>query len=118
MAQGNQDPPNGKLSYIKNPDGTLRRAKADEQPPQVEQGERYVTARMEGNKVSLRVGATAIVDGERTVNASFELNDPALVKAVKEALTEVLDAVGDVAMREAMRDANADPTHKPVMEEE
>lgn len=100
-----QDAPKSKLSYRVNKSGQLALVEND-QNEDVQVKSNYINARLENGELTLRVGCTLLVDGERTINREVIVDTEN--KELKEILQDVLSPMQDAVENRAKLDAYED----------
>jgi hypothetical protein len=100
----------GDVSYRINRAGEIQKAKAGSRTvntaQRVEVVGRYISVEiLPDGEPNIRVGAIALIDGERRINREFRVNDAAQMKAVAAVLQELLDGTGDLAEARVVEDA-------------
>lgn len=102
-----QSPPKGKLSYKVNNEGHLRLVPlTKEHVTSCEVKDKYINARLENDKLVVRVGCTILIDNERTVNREFVV-DPSN-QDLEKALNSIFEGASDYVEQRALADAYED----------
>lgn len=119
MPQGKQDAADGRLAYRINRGGVLERVAPGDAPSSVEVTERIVSAELVNGRLTVKVGATALMGGERLVNRTVELDatDDTL-KKIDAAMQAVADAYMDTVEQQVMADGYAPESQAGAQDEE
>lgn len=104
-----QSAASGDVSYRVNKAGEIRKATGKQKASaakRIDLDGRYISVEIliDGD-VNIRVGAKALIDGNRVINREFRVTDPVTVNAVEKTLVEILDDMGDLAEEQVMHDA-------------
>jgi hypothetical protein len=112
-----QDPPSGEVRFQITRGGEVRRMRGgdEEAEAEVQLGEPFIVARLEGKELDVRIGQTAVIGGERLLNREFTLTDKDALAAIKDALLSVLDESRHLPERALQRDALSEATVTPEL---